>query len=181
MQIEFIIEDSDFLTFQLHTASESPLVRRKRLRNKILIPVIYTIFGLLFIYYQQYYITITFVVLSVMWFIFYPLYEKQRYIKYFRNFIQENYQQRFDRLSHLNIDPDFITAHDNANESKVMTSEIERIIEIPDAIYIKLKTGPSYILPKRKISNIEEVILGLKSLAQTLNIEYRSNLTWYWK
>ncbi|PKP21738.1 MAG: hypothetical protein CVU05_06065 [Bacteroidetes bacterium HGW-Bacteroidetes-21] len=66
MQIEFIIEDSDFLTFQLFTASESPLVRRKRLRNKILIPVIYTIFGLFFIYYQQYYITITFIILSVL-------------------------------------------------------------------------------------------------------------------
>lgn len=175
------MDETDFLTYQLYTASTSSMVRIKRMKNKVIVPVMYILFSFWFVYQKQYYVTLIFVGMSVLWFIFYPVYERQRYIRHYLKFIRENYTKKFERLAHLGIDQEYITTHDEATESKVMTSEIEEINEIPQAVYIRLKTGLSYILPKNKISNMEEVIRELKALANTLNINYNLNSDWQWK
>lgn len=181
MQIKYQMDENDFLTYQLYTASTSSMVRIKRMKNKVIVPVMYILFSLWFVYQKQYYVTLIFVAMSILWFIFYPVYERQRYVKHYLKFIRENYTKKFERLAHLSIDNDFIITHDEATETKVMTSEIEEINEIPQAVYIRLKTAQSYILPKNKITNIEEVIQELKSLASTLNIGYNTYPDWEWK
>ncbi|WNM18171.1 YcxB family protein [Flavobacterium capsici] len=60
-------------------------------------------------------------------------------------------------------------------------SIIEEIIEIKDYIYLKIKTGGYFILPKSKIENVTEVQINLASLAEKLKINYTKELEWKWK
>ncbi len=81
----------------------------------------------------------------------------------------------------MEIREEYILAKDDGNEGKIMTSEIVEIDEIPSTIFIRLKGGQSFILPKKKIVNIEAVKRTLKELAVRLNIEYDDDEHWEWK
>jgi hypothetical protein len=62
-----------------------------------------------------------------------------------------------------------------------LTTETDEIIEISTLILIRLKSGQSLIIPKLKIDNIEDVRAFLKSLADSLNINYLIEDDWKWK
>ena len=81
----------------------------------------------------------------------------------------------------LEFSNDYILARDNGSESKVFTTELEEINEIPTAVFVRSKGGQWLILPKDKIDNIECVITRLKELANYLKIEYVIDEKWQWK
>jgi len=63
----------------------------------------------------------------------------------------------------------------------VLTTEIEQIHEIPTTIFVRLKSGQSFILPKDKIEHVHMLIVRLKELADYLKIKYEDDDTWEWK
>lgn len=91
------------------------------------------------------------------------------------------YKDRLDGIGTIKLSNDCILAKDDGSESKVLTREIETINEISSAIYITLKGGQSFILPKDKISDIDAVTIRLKELAAWLNILYNIDDTRKWK
>ena len=62
-----------------------------------------------------------------------------------------------------------------------MTTEIEEICEIPTTIFFRLKGGQSFILPKDKITDLENVKSRIKELADYLKIKYNTDEKWEWK
>ncbi len=81
----------------------------------------------------------------------------------------------------LTVEDKLIVAKDEASESKIANTELASIVEIPSAIYLKLKTAQSFILPKDKIEDILDLTVRLKQLAEHLNIDYIIDDTWKWK
>ena len=67
------------------------------------------------------------------------------------------------------------------SESKVLTTELEEICEIPTTIFVRLKGGQSFILPKDKITDLDNVKARLKELAKHLKIKYDTDENWKWK
>lgn len=181
MTIELKIDENDFLTHQLYTASKSARIKRKRQRNKVVMPLIYIALGIVFFFSNRVATGIIFFIIAPLWFFIYPVWERQRYIKHYKDFIKENYKDRHGSTGTLELSNDYILAKDNGGESKVLTKEIEVINEIPSAIYIKLKGGQSFILPKDKISDTGTVTIRLKELAAWLSIPYNIEDTWEWK
>ena len=181
MTIDFSIDEKDFLTNQLYMASKSDRIRKKRKRNRIILPLIYVAFGILFLFTDKLPLTIIFLIIGLLWYIVYPIYEKRHYIKHYQGFIKDNYKERIGKTSSLEINDDFIIGKDSGSESKILTKELEEINEIPTTIFVKLKTGQSLILPKNKIKNIDLLIIRLKQLASSLNIPYNLDEKWEWK
>lgn len=181
MTIDYKIDENDFLTHQLYVASKSDRIKKKRQRSKILVPLIYIGIGLLFLFQDKYSMTIIFFIIGLLWFLIYPLWEKRHYIKHYQGFIKENYKDRLGRIATLEFNNDFILAKDNGSESKVLTTEIEEINEIPSTIFVRLKGGQSFILPKDKINDFDKVKERLKELADYLKIKYDTNEKWKWK
>lgn len=81
----------------------------------------------------------------------------------------------------MEFNNEYILAKDNGNESKVLTTEIEEICEIPTTIFVRLKGGQSFILPKDKITDFDKVKVRLKELADHLKIKYINEEKWNWK
>lgn len=144
MTIEYKIGENDFLTHQLFVASKSSTIKKKRQRNKIILPLIYIALGLLFIF-QDKVMTIIFFIIAFLWFFIYPVWERQYYIKHYKRFIKENYKDRIDRAVILELNYDYILGKDSGGESKVLTSQLEEIYEIPTTIFIRLKGGQAFI------------------------------------
>ena len=99
MTIDYKIDEKDFLTHQLFVASKSDRIKRKRKRSKILLPLIYVAFGLLFLFQDKVSLTIIFFIIGLLWFLIYPFFERRHYIKHYTGFIKENYQDRLGRVN----------------------------------------------------------------------------------
>lgn len=181
MTIEYKIDENDFLTHQLFIASKSDRIKRKRQKNKIILPLIYLAFGLLFLFQEKGFLTILFLIIGLLWFFIYPIWERQHYINHYAGFIKENYKERLGRNVTLEFNNDFIVAKDNGSESKVLTKELEAICEIPTIIFVRLKGGQSFILPKNKLADLDNVKARLNELANYLKIKYETNENWEWK
>ncbi|MDQ5930073.1 MAG: hypothetical protein QG594_1856 [Bacteroidota bacterium] len=181
MIIEYKLDEKDFLTHQLFIASRSERIRKKRQKNKIIIPLIYVAIGLMSFFQDNYSTTIIFFIVAFFWFTMYPLWERRYYKKHYQAFISENYKDKIGRTATLEFDNDFILAKENGSESKVLTKELEEINEISTTIFIRLKGGQSFILPKDKIPRVENIKARLKELATYLNIKYDIDEKWEWK
>lgn len=181
MTFELKIDENDYLTYQLFVASQSKTIKRKRKRNKIIVPIFYLVLGV-FGFYQSYRsLGVLLCVLAVLWFFIYPLWERNNYIKHYKNFIQENYKDAFGKSAFLEISNQTIFIKDELSEAKVSTSEIQEITEIPTTIYIRMKAGKTLILPKDKIASIQELKSELIRLATVLKISYISDENWVWR
>lgn len=181
MTIDFKIDENDFLTHQLFVASKSDRIKKKRQRSKIIVPLIYLAFGLLFLLQDKVSLTIIFFIIGLLWFFIYPIWERRHYIKHYKGFIKENYKERLGRTATLEFNNDYILAKDNGSESKVLTTELEEIYEIQTTIFVRLKGGQSFILPKDKIENLDNLKAILKELANYLKINYEIDEKWEWK
>jgi hypothetical protein len=181
MTIDYKIDENDFLTHQLFVASKSSRIKRKRRRNKLIVLVIYAVLGILLFIENKYFLSIIFLAIGILWFFIYPIWEKRHYIKHYKEFIKENYKDRLGRNTRLEISNDYILAKDNGSESKILTTELEEIHEIPTTIFIRLKGGQSFILAKDKIANVDAVKATLKELAAYLKIKYITDEKWEWK
>jgi hypothetical protein len=181
MTINYKIDEKDFLTHQLFIASKSDRIKKKRQRSKLILPLIYVAFGLLFLFEDKVSLATTFFIIGLLWFFIYPIWERGHYVRHYRGFIKENYKDRLGRTVTLEFNNEYILAKDNGSESKVLTTELEEICEIHTTIFIRLKGGQSFILPKDRISDIEKVKGGLKELADHLKIKCSTDEKWEWK
>ena len=181
MTFNYKISLNDFLTYQLYNASISERIRKKRQRNKFLIPLLYFGFCAMLLYQNQLIGGITFFCVGVSWFFVYPVWEKYRYVKHYSGFIQESHKDRIDKVVTIQIERDFIISKDDSSESKIQTTEVEEIIELPSIIMMKLKSGQAFVLPKKGIENCDELISYLKSLTKDWGVEYHEQIDWVWK
>lgn len=181
MTIELKIDENDYLNYQLFVASQSKTIKRKRNRNKIIIPILYLLIGTSGFYNNSIFMGIVFCIFAVLWFFLYPLWERNNYIKHYKNFIQENYKDAFGKSAFLEISDKTIFIKDEVSDSKLLTSEIKEIYEIPTSIYIRMKAGKTLILPKSKIPSIQELKSELIRLSSVLKINYISDENWVWK
>ena len=181
MIIEYKIDKNDYLTHQLYIASKSERIKKKRMKNKVVVPLIYAIFGLLLLWIDKLGMAIIFFAVGILWYFIYPIWEKRHYIKHYEGFIKENYRDTVDRTASLEFSNEYIIAKDSGSESKVLTKELKKIDEISTAIFVRLKTGQAFVLPKDKIKNIDLLIMKLKELAKFLDIEYNLEDNWKWK
>lgn len=181
MTFELKIDENDYLIYQLFVASQSKTIKRKRNRTKIIIPILYLLIGAYGFIQSTFLMGVLFCVFALLWFFFYPLWERTNYVKHYKKFIQENYKDAFGKSAILEISDKIIFIKDEFSESKVSSSEIYEIYEIPTTIYIRMKAGKTLILPKDKIATIQELKSELKRLTTILKINYISDENWVWR
>ncbi|WP_185146634.1 YcxB family protein [Chryseobacterium sp.] len=181
MTLQFSLDETDYLNYQLFTASKSRNIIKKRQRNRFLLPVFFIVLGL----FPRFDLTERFaqiyILIALLWLLLYPLWEKKMYINHFKKHITEHHKNNFGRTSTLEFEERAIIAKDENSESKISFNEFEQIDEVPSAIYIKLKSGQSIILPKKSANNIDEIKVFLRNLSNDIKIKYIDDNEWKWK
>lgn len=189
MILKYSIGADDFLNFQLFTASESPIVKRRRLKSKLAFAILYIAFGLFFVVDARWIYASTFFALAILWFFFYPLREKRMYERNYKKFILDNYRNRFDKEATMEITNEYIQTKDGVNKGKASLNEVDEFIEMPTAIYIRLKSAQTFMLPydriefveNSEVKSVDEMILKLKAISAANGVKYSNNLAWKWR
>ncbi|PWG05107.1 YcxB family protein [Polaribacter aquimarinus] len=178
MKITYQLKNSDFLEYQLYTSSKSKLHKKKRLRSRIIVPIFYFLFGfylsnkndnLLFF--------AVFSLVSIIWFLLYPLYSRWKYKNHFKKHIKENYKNRINKSVEILFDDEIIKTKDYSSESKINKTELKELIETKNHYFLKLQTDLSIIIPKDSFVNQEEFIKRVKDYG----VDYIDELSWVWK
>jgi hypothetical protein len=111
---------------------------------------------------------------------FYPTYSAWRYKRHYLRNIRENYKGRVGEPCLIEFGDDTIVASDKTSESKVNISEIEVINEIRDYYFIKMKSGVSLMIAKRKCDDLPRIEAAIKALIAR-GIPHHAMLDWRWK
>lgn len=179
MKLEYILNFSDFLEYQLYASSKSELHQKKRKKIRIIVPIIYIALGLLMLFIKFTYQPIAIFGIAILWYLLYPVYSKWKYKKHFENHIKENYKNRIGKKVSLNFEKgvDFTEIFDSGTQTKIKNSEFDKLIEIKEHYFLRLKSELSLIIPKREIADQEK----FKKLFSDINLEYVNELNWKWK
>jgi hypothetical protein len=181
MEFEFKVNEDDFLTYQLFNASRSAKIKKIRRRNRSLVPILYLIVSIMFLLFQNYAMAFGFFLISVLWFVIYPMFERRRYVKQFKKNIAEKFKDKTDKNSKVILQDDIWLTKDEEKEAKFSVNDFKEINEIDSHIYIVLKSGYVLIIPKKEVNNIVELIRMLKELALKHSFVYNKNLEWEWR
>ncbi len=178
MRLNYHLSNSDFLEYQLYSSSKSKLHTKKRFRSRVLLPLIYLVFGL-YIYNKNENSTLAliFVGIAVLWFFLYPIYSKWRFKKHFQKHVEENYKNRINKPVEINFEENSLSTKDFTSESKINGAELKELIETKNHFFIKLTTDLSLIIPKEAVENKTE----FKQRVIGLGAEYVNELNWEWK
>lgn len=181
MTIEYNNQEKDFLTYLLYTASSSKIIQRRRTRTKIVVPILYAVFALALAYRGHYIGGLVFVAICIAWFMFYPRYEKNMYPRFYKRRLSELDRGILNTPLVMEINNANIISSGSEKESTVVTEKIASIDEIGSYIFIILKSGHTYIIPKEQVANMNSLVSFLQQLSNRLGIPYTSNLNWEWK
>jgi len=180
MKIDFNLNNTDLLTFQLFEASKSSIIKKKRNRNRFLVPLIYAGAGA---YLHQtkgdMRVLAAFIIAAVAWVILYPAYSGWLYRKQFEKYIDKNFDTNKERIYSLELKQDALHYFDGEAEANFQYSEILAINELTSYFFIQSEDGKTVIVPKSEQNDrIKEFILELSSRC---GIEITDFLEWKWK
>jgi c-di-AMP phosphodiesterase-like protein len=174
------LESEDYLNYQLFVASKSKNIKKKRRFIRILWPVLHLIIALSFFYWDQTAIAIYLLIMSIVWLVFYPKWDRIHYINHYKKFIKENYTSLSEKAV-VEFHPEFIFLSDSKSEGKVNWMKFKEIIETEDNSFLRLDNAQSIVLPKKKLSNWGEIKTFLQSKSAEMGISYTPELDWKWK
>ncbi len=181
MEIFYILDQKDYLAFQLFSYSTSARNQKTQKRNNRIIPALYIVLGLLLLLLQDQILGTIFIVLGILWFIFYPNIQKKRLEKHFTNFIHEHYGQRIGQKATLKLSDDYFYLIDQYSESKTKIEALEALYEIQTHYFLKLQNGVSLIIPKDGVSSPTAMNQIIAHLKNELKVPYHALLDWEWQ
>jgi hypothetical protein len=176
-----ILDENDFLTYQLYAASKSTRVKNGRVRGWVILTLSFLILAYSFYVGNDKALGIYFLVLSGLTSILYPFYTRWRYKNHYLKHIRDTYKNRFGGNTDLEFNDDTIVTRDKTGEMKINKSELQEINEIQDYYFIKIKSGDSLIISKAKSDDLEKIKSELKSITDKLGIRHNVELNWKWK
>ncbi len=174
LQIDYQLEENDFLEFQLFAASQSPLIAKKKRRSWLLLSLASTALTVNFIFQQGGYLAVYFGVISVIIILFYPRYINRQYKRHYIKHVRENYVNRFGTIEHLEFHDDHLFVKDKIGEGTINVSEVECVDETPNHFFLKVSTGMSIVIPKNGLNNLNEI----REEFQRLGIVINNHLDW---
>lgn len=181
MTIQFRLEESDLLNYQLYANSLSLISQRRRQRARWVIPVLYVVFAAYFMVNQNWFGTIFFVGFAALWFAFYPYYDRKRHLKHFREFVKDRQKESIGKEVELTFRNDSIFTREKGGEGSVLHSEIKGISELGETIIILLNSSRAFIIPKKQILELDRLRSMLHELATELELDYYHNENWQWQ
>lgn len=176
MIINYKIQENDYLDFQLFTASKSDVLKKTKKFSWLFLIMIPTVICIYFFKQENITMSIYFIILAMLFGIFYPKYFNWRHKKNYTNYINKNYQERFNIIETLELTSEYILSKNKLGEGKIKIDEFDTVNETANHLFLKISTGLSLIIPKREIDDID----SLKNKLKSIGLEITSELDWKW-
>ena len=181
MTLTYTLAENDFLQHQLFIASKTERIKKQRVRTWLLYTASLLFLGLIFYQSGNIVMTYYFSIFGLIFFCFFPLYQKNYYKSHYQKFIADTYRNRIGQAGTVSLNEDSVQTSDISGESKIYLSEIENITETGDYFYIKMRISGYLILPKYKLAEPDNVRQELKKTCRKLSVDFIEDLNWRWK
>ena len=177
MKIEYKVEEQDFLDFQLFNASISDKINNKKKNGRVLLTFVFQLAAVYFYVNESFYMTIYFVVISLISILFYSKYFIWRYTKHYKTYVNDNYSTRFGQLESIEITDEFIYSKDKTGEGKIKVSAVEKVDETNNHFFLKISNGLFVIVPKSGMENVSE----FRDKLIALHLMVNNYTDWKWR
>lgn len=179
--IKLKLNKEDHVAYQLFIASQSERLIKKRKQTRFRLPIVYAVLALLMFYNEQVLYGSLILTFAILWYYYYPMFESNKYLKYYSSFVDENFKSKFDIETKLEFTEEEIRTFDDMGSSIIKNEQITEIDETLEYIFITHSSGMGIILPKNKIDNINEVEEWIDQLTIKNQISKNVDLDWAWK
>ncbi len=179
MIVKVVLQEDDFLTYLLYSASKNKRSRANRRRSWLIISGIFFLSAFLFREADGFF-TWYFLSAGVISLIFYPLYQRYAYKRHYRKFLLDKLNYRIGKECVIDFQQDIIETKDVTGESKINASELSEINEIGAHYFVRLKTGDALVIPKSAVDG-NSFVEDLLAIFQNPEIEVTRELDWRWK
>jgi hypothetical protein len=180
LEVNYQLNETDYHTQLMYVVSKSEAFAQTIKKVRRLLTIALILFAIIAFNSGSIGQTFYFIALGILSFIFAPKFTKWSYKKNLLKQVQKYYSERLSMPTKVILTENSFEISDNNGEATIQATEIEKIIEIENYIYIRLKEGTSIIIPKKQIDAIEDLIFNLRKLAIDNEIEWEEELNWKW-
>ncbi|WP_395052449.1 YcxB family protein [Flavobacterium sp.] len=181
MKLKYELNENDYLQYQLYTATKSERIKKQRIKSWIILSFTFILIGFLFKQNENNILFYYFIILGMLSLILYPYYQRNYYKNHYKKFIKETFINTIGKSSVIEFLEYEIITYDSNCESKVKYSALEEFNEIGDYIFLKFNSNQSFVIPKSKVENLEELKVELKYISDKFKIKQNLELDWKWK
>jgi hypothetical protein len=142
------MDEDSLLVNYLWASRFNPVIRKRSIRSRFLVPAIYLGAGAL-MWNSRADLSWILLGFGLVWILFYPIYENYAYKRHYRKLIKQNFGHRNYLNFEIGIQDEKLFFSDGENESLVPAAELDSVWEHSVAgILIRLKTGHTFYLPE---------------------------------
>lgn len=161
MSLTYTLTFEDWVEFTLDTHQRVPQMRRIRTFSHYAIGTVYAIFGLMvMLKYDEMSYGISFLFLSLAWFVLFPKYHKRRTIKYLQKILKDGSGDMLTAHT-LDYDQSGIHIQRDGQSSKIEWTSFQDLIVTEQRVYLKLEPTQGLIVP-RNIVGSEQFVEACK-------------------
>ncbi|MEM1326725.1 MAG: hypothetical protein AAGI23_12255 [Bacteroidota bacterium] len=181
LQLDYQLIVDDHVEYQLYLASISERIQKKRLRNRIIVSIVYLILAVTLFLVASYMTGVLFLIIAVLWYVFYPMRDRKRYRKHYEAFFREDASNGKSSTIHAELTTSSIHLEEENSESTIKTTAIQFIDEIGLYYFIRFAKNKAIILPKSQIHHKAAFKNWVDMVTEQHNIERNTDLNWTWK
>ncbi|MBC8369633.1 MAG: YcxB family protein [Planctomycetes bacterium] len=171
MQLTYTLTFEDWLEFTLDTHQRVPSMRRMKKFSHYAIGAVYAAFGVIVIAFQDELVFgISFLMLSLAWFILFPKYHKRRTIKHLQKLLKEGGDAILSEHQ-LSFDDHQVNISRQGQSSAIEWSSFQDFVLTEDRVYLKLGPLNGLIVP-RTVAGAEEFVRACQT-----HITHHENIT----
>ncbi|MFJ5717779.1 YcxB family protein [Neobacillus sp. NPDC093127] len=160
MEINYHLTEDDYLNFNLYHVKNSKAAMRTLNIQRFLMPIFFIAAAYLFSTIDDVpflWMLVPFIIVSILWFIFYPKYFYNHVARGTRKMIKEGKNEGLLGDHTMRLSDEGIVDSNSNGETKVNWSGIHEFKESSDTFYLYNSAISAYILPKRELANVAEV------------------------
>ncbi|GAA4800115.1 hypothetical protein GCM10023231_31100 [Olivibacter ginsenosidimutans] len=175
------------MQLQLFTASKSPFVRKRRLLGWLLFPGLLIAYAFVTFFLDEHDATTRFVAaflsfIGLIWLIGYPFYSRYVYKRAYLRNLRDVYKNKPQIDYTLTFNENTVELKDDVAHTKLDLWAINHIYETALYYFLHIKDSKSYIIiPKEKISHVDEVWEQLTAITKKIHIPFSKELDWKWR
>ncbi|WP_269524854.1 YcxB family protein [Coraliomargarita parva] len=180
MEITYSLTEDDFVAFQMYASGESKQQRKRRLRGRFLVPVIWGLIALYFVSDSDVVVGSVFLLGAVVWLLGYPAYAKWLYRRHFRNHLKENNRGQMNQEVTLRLETEGVFSSGVDSEGTLKYSGFDQLIELETLYLIRLKQGMTLLLPKERLAS-EELSSFMDAVSMRTELEIQDHRGRPWR
>lgn len=165
MEINYTLTEEDYLNFNMYHVKNSKTAVKSLKLQRFITPLFFIVFAFVFSAIADvsfWGLFIIFFVIGILWVLFYPSYFYSVVRRQTKKMIQEGENEGLLGKHHLVMTEEGITETTSSGKTKVCWGSLKDFKEDDKNFYLYNSGLSAIILPKRAVTNIEEVYAYIK-------------------